>query len=259
MTDFRRVHGPMGPVAMRVDYDQIARRYDDHRGGGGPYMDRLQELAAECRAGRVLELGAGTGNNTQAFLGEFPCSLVALERSAGMLSQGRAKGLPVHWLRASADAIPLADASVSFVFGVYILHHLSDLAGVFRECARVMGHGYTAFVTASTSFIQRHPMNRYFPSFAQVDMARFQPVESIEEAFRMNGFIETAAEYFMDKPRPIDEAYVERVAGKFISTYDLLPEGEFEAGLARLRADVAVTGQLDIPIVWESAIVWGRR
>lgn len=243
---------------MRVDYDRIARYYDDHRGGGGPYMARLLELAAACRAERVLELGAGTGNNTQAFLNDYPCSLVALERSAGMLAQGRVKGLPAFWLHASADAIPLADASAPFVFGVYILHHLPDLAGVFRECARVIGRGYAAFVTASTSFIQRHPMNRYFPSFAKVDTARFQPVEYVEEAFRQNGFSETATDHFVDAPRPIDRDYVERVAGKFISTYDLLPEGEFEAGLARLRADIAGAGQLDIPIVWESAVVWGR-
>ena len=243
---------------MRVDYDRIARYYDDYRGGGGPYMPRLRELAAACRAGCVLELGAGTGNNTQAFLREYACPLVALERSAGMLAQGRTKGLPALWLHASAEAIPLADASVPFVFGVYILHHLPDLAVVFRECARVIGRGYAAFVTASTSFICRHPMNRYFPSFAKVDTARFQPLESVEEALRMSGFVETAAEHFVDRPRPIDQAYVDRVAGKFISTYDLLPEGEFEAGLARLRADVAYTGQLDIPIVWESSVVWGR-
>lgn len=243
---------------MRVDYDKLAQRYDEHRRGGGPYLARLLELAAACRAKCVLELGAGTGNNTQAFLDEYPCCMLALERSAGMLAQGHAKGLRAQWLHASADAIPLADGCAPFVFGVYILHHLSDLVRVFRECARVIGCGYAAFVTASTPFIERHPMNRYFPSFARVDKARFQSIDTVGDALRQSGFAEVATDHFVDAPRPIDRAYVERVAGKFISTYDLLPEGEFEAGLERLRADIAATGRLDTAMVWESSLVWGR-
>ncbi|MCX5759521.1 MAG: hypothetical protein NTU83_13655, partial [Candidatus Hydrogenedentes bacterium] len=80
----------------------------------------------------------------------------------------------------------------------------------------------------------------------------------VEDALRQSGFIETATEHFVDAPRPIDRAYVERVAGKFISTYDLLPPDEFAAGLERLRADITTTGRLDTPMIWESTVVWGH-
>lgn len=247
-----------GAMHMLVDYDRISERYDAHRRGGGPYLAKLVELARACRAERVLELGAGTGNNTAAFLDAYRCPMYALEHSAGMLARGRAKGLAAEWVRASAEAIPLAGGSVPFVFGVYILHHLGDPARMFRECARVIGQGCVAFVTASTSFIERHPMNRYFPSFAAVDNARFQPVDVLETALRQNGFAEAGSVHFADAPRPIDRAYVDRVAGKFISTLDLLPPGEYEAGLARLRTDVEQNGSLATPMVWESVVVWGR-
>jgi SAM-dependent methyltransferase len=242
---------------MKVDYDRISGKYDDHRGGGGPYLGKLAALTAECPDGPVLEIGAGTGNNTQAFQSVRLSTLVALELSTGMIARARLKGVPAHWVQGSAVRLPFVDGSFSFVFGVYVLHHLGDLVPVFSECARVLRAGSAAFVTASTDFIERHPMNRYFPSFAVIDKVRFQSLDQVREAFLRAGFRRIGRQTFVDAPRPIGKEYVERVANKFISTYDLIPAREFEAGLERLRADVAQTGYLEVPIVWESVVVRG--
>jgi len=242
---------------MNIDYDRIAARYDRHRGGGGPYLKRLVALAEVSRARRVLEIGPGTGNNTAAFCETYSCEVVGLEPSRGMLAHARSKGIPARWVRGSASAMPLASGSVDFVFSVYVLHHLTDLDVPFRECARVLKDGYAAFVTAPTDFIDRHPMNRYFPSFARIDRARFQPVEDVVNALVRAGFAQVETERFVDTPRPIDRAYADRVANKFISTYDLIPPDEFAAGIKRLYADIEARGRLDEPIVWESVVVWG--
>jgi len=244
---------------MRIDYDRISTRYDNHRRGGGPYLRKLVELAMACDARRVLEIGAGTGLNTQAFLSAHPCQLVALEPSSGMLRKAREKAIPAHWLQGSGLSLPLSEGGISFVFGVYVLHHLSELDKLFHECARVLQDGCAAFVTASADFIQRHPMNHYFPSFAEVDKTRFQPIPAIEEGFRRAGFSEVGLEQFVDAPRPIDSAYVDRVANRFISTYDLIPPDEFEEGVRRLRADVAQTGRLDVDMEWESVAIWAWK
>ena len=244
---------------MRVNYDSVAPTYDEHRGARGPAFDTrtLAELARECEARTVLELGAGTGGKTSGFLAEYPCRIIGLDLSAGMLAKARAKGLGADWIQGSAAHIPLADASVDFVFGVYVLHHLDGLDAPFRECARVLGKGRAVFITAPTDFIERHPMNAYFPSFAKVDLARFQSSEAIREALRRAGFRDICAKRMVAAPRPIDRAFVERVANKFISTYLLIPEDEFTAGLARLRADVREKGRLNVPLVWEALTVWG--
>lgn len=242
---------------MRVDYDKVAPNYDNHRQGGGPYLDRLVALAREACAGPVLEVGAGTGNNTRAFLEALPCPLTALEPSAGMLAQGKAKDTDARWVRGSLQAAPIGAAAVRFVFGVYVLHHIPDLVGAFAECLRMLDRGCAAFITASEAFIERHPMNVYFPSFAAIDRARFQPISGIADAFRRAGFTRVESEPFVADPVPIGPAYVDKVAAKFISTYDLLPPEEYADGLARLRADVARRGTLDTPLAWESVAVWG--
>lgn len=244
---------------MKVDYDKLAHQYDSHRWGGGPYMRRLLSLAQAASSRHVLEVGSGTGNNTEAFLAAHPCNLIGLELSRGMIHRARDKGIVAAWIQGSTTDIPLAAHSVDFVFGVYVLHYVPDLRLAFGECKRVMRGGYAAFVTASHDFIGRHPMNRYFPSFAKLDQARFQPVEQILEAFADAGFADANAERFIDVPRPIGPEYVERVANKFISTYELLPPDEYEAGLRRLRADVEARGRLDVEMEWESTVVWARK
>jgi len=245
---------------MGFDYDKVAGRYDSYRWGGGPFLARLVELARECQAGHVLEVGPGTGNNTQAFLERYPCALTALELSSGMLDVGRAKVPEARWVQGDVQRIPLADAAVEYIFGVYVLHHLRGLLQAFQECTRILGPGgVAAFVTAPLGYIERHPMNAYFPSFSKADLQRFQSVDEIVESLRGAGFEQTRVEYLVAAPKPIDSYYVERVANKFISSFDLIPEDEFQAGLARLQADVAAKGKLDVAIEWESVVVWGLK
>lgn len=244
---------------MNINYDRISESYDRHRRGNGPFVSVLARLAQECSAHRVLELGPGTGNVTAAFLETHPAWLVGIEPSAGMLAKATAKGLPAAWARGTATAIPLAGASVDFLFACYVLHHIRDLAPAMRECARVLRPGgRAAFVTSSHDYIRRHPMNRYFPSFAAIDLQRFHSDDAIKTALETAGFDEIGAEH-VSEPRPIDRAYADRVAGRFISTYDLIPEQEFQEGLRRLYADLEATGRLDEDTGWEALIIWGHR
>jgi ubiquinone/menaquinone biosynthesis C-methylase UbiE len=242
---------------VKVDYDTVAQDYDKYRGGGGPFVSVLAALAEAGDAKRVLELGAGTGSKTASFLKAYPCELTALDLSMGMLSKAAGKGLNAHLAQGDAAYIPLGDNSFDFIFGCYMLHHVTNLDAVFRECARVLERGCAAFITASHEFIQGHPINAYFPSFAAIDSARFQTLECVHDTFLRSGFVSTGEKRLTAPPAPISQAYVDRIAGKFISTYALIPQDEFDEGLARLQADVTAKGELDQKIEWESVTVWG--
>jgi len=244
---------------MPVDYDVLAESYARFRHRGGPYIAPLVELAQLTCAERILELGAGTGNASAAFLEGHPCRLICVDRSLGMLRQGQRLGQLTAPIQADAAHVPLADGSVDLTLGVYMLHHVSDLAAVFRECARVLRRGCAAFVTASLDYIERHPMNRYFPSFARIDKARFQTEDDIRAAFHEASFVRLGTRRIEGPPRPITPDYVQAVSNRFISTLTLIPEEEFRAGLARLRADVETGGRLDSEAALESLVLWGWR
>lgn len=243
---------------MKVDYDKLAECYDRHRRGGGPYMPAVLEVARSANARHVLELAAGTGNNTAAFIEQYPARLVGLEISAGMLAKARQKGLPVRWVRACATQIPFAGASFDFIFGCYFLHYIHDLDTLFAECRRVLHEGAVAFITAPLRFIENHPMNAYFPSFARIDRARFQSEDTLADAMHAAGFVDVRTEIHANPPRPVDHEYAERVRNKMISTYELIPEDEFAAGIARLNADLEGKDALDMTVSWEALMVSAR-
>lgn len=251
----------MTSKANSFNYDLAAPAYDRHRQGRGPYFSALVALAAACPRGPVLEVGAGTGNNTAPFAEDTGRRMYALEPSAGMLAQGRAKVPGAAWGRGRIEALPYADAAFSMVYGTYMLHYVPDLAAAFAECRRVLKPGgVAAFVTVSHAFIGSHPMNAYFPSFAAVDCARFPDIPTIQSALAGANFIGGHAQATYSAPRVVDMAYWEKIANRFISTYALLPEDEFQAGLARLRDDIQRHGgQLPVSITREAVVVYGWK
>ena len=99
------------------------------------------------RAGRVLDLGCGTG----MFLEELSkrCELVVgVDASVKMLkvAQKRAKGVAL--VLADADSLPFADCSFDVVVSVTLLQNMPDPAATMRETARVLKRGGTAVVTS---------------------------------------------------------------------------------------------------------------
>ena len=244
---------------MEVDYDRIAAGYDVHRRSAGPYMAPIIELARRCAAQNILELGAGTGNCAAALLAAHPARMTALDRSAGMLRQARKKRLYMRMAQADATALPFGNRAFDFLLAVYLIHHVPALDELMSESYRVLDHGCAVFVTASHSFIVNHPMNRYFPSFSVVDLARFPHEDAVADAMRRAGFRDVTCAVVRGQPRPVDAVYVEQVAAKFISTYELIPPGEFSEGLARLRRDIEKDVVLNFTITLESVIIHGRR
>ena len=253
------MHSP-GGAKEPFDYNAIAEVYDAHRRGRGPFLPALVRLAGESKATRVLDLGCGTGNSAGAFLDAYPCALTGVDRAPRMLARARAKDVAsAHWVNADATGLPFADGSFDFAFGVLMLHLNLDIAPVLTECYRVLRGGRVAFVTAPQEFIRNHVLNCYFPSFAKIDLERFQSEEAVSEALRHAGFSEIQSELTKRDPEPVDAAYVDKVANHFITTLRLIPEDEFAAGLEALRADVARNGRLDEPMVWEAVVISGRK
>ena len=245
---------------MPVNYDTIAPDYDVFRRGGGPYLKQLVSLADKTPGRSFLEIGAGTGNNTRAMLEATTARITAVERSYGMIRQAAAKRVAAHWVQGDALALPVQSEIMDFLYSTYVLHHIKDLHEHFSECNRVLHvEGIAAFITVPQAFIHSHPMNQFFPSFAAIDSARFQPIPVVEAALRETGFRNVQSITTESPARPINQNYVDRIAQQFISTYALIPETEFREGLQRLQQEVSDKGQLDEPMVREATVVWGEK
>jgi ubiquinone/menaquinone biosynthesis C-methylase UbiE len=94
--------------------------------------------------GRVLEVGIGSGLNLP-FYGPSVASVIGLEPSPELLRMARSRAtaasVPVALLEASAEAVPLDDASIDTVVTTWTLCTIPDASAALAELKRVLRPG----------------------------------------------------------------------------------------------------------------------
>jgi ubiquinone/menaquinone biosynthesis C-methylase UbiE len=122
-------------------YDRWAKTYDID-------PNRTRELAAavlrqldlELAGHTVIEIGCGTGHNTQ-WLAERAGNVLALDFSEEMLRRAKARVCSPHVRFVQHDirsAWPLADASADLVIAMLVLEHIEQIEPIFAEADRVL-------------------------------------------------------------------------------------------------------------------------
>src|SRR5437879_4356233 len=99
-------------MPARHDYGSQAARYDLTRGASPSIVEPLMRILAGAPGRRALDVAGGTGNYAAALRGRGLRPTV-VDISAEMLVRARAKGLQA--VRAEAESLPVADASVDAV------------------------------------------------------------------------------------------------------------------------------------------------
>ena len=131
------------PVTITAtSYDAMAqafaaRWFDFH------LHEQVARFAERLRPGaRVLDLGCGPGRDV-AYLQELGFRAMGVDLSAGMLAEGRRRGVgPL--VRADMRLLPFADGSCDGLWCCASLLHIprTQVPTVLGECRRVLGHGY---------------------------------------------------------------------------------------------------------------------
>jgi ubiquinone/menaquinone biosynthesis C-methylase UbiE len=220
-----------------VDYARLAADYDAVRGSEA--LDReywfaaLSALGGLRRGDRILDLGAGTGRFARIAAEAGP--VVAADLSLDMLFRARGKG-PFSVVRADAEALPFRGDAFDLTLVVMVLHQLADFPRALREVARVSRRA--AIATSDMRTRTMGILDEAFPSLLRIDRARFPPIDRIVDTLHAAGFTQVAVQ---ERPyhRSLSVAEeLDRVRRKYISTFDLLPPGEFERGVAFLEQEL---------------------
>jgi SAM-dependent methyltransferase len=220
-----------------VDYSRVAADYDAIRGSA--HLDRTYWLPALVEAGslrpaeRILDLGAGTGRFS-ALVAEF-ARVVAADISLPMLAKAQPKG-GFAVVRADAASLPFPSDTFDAALLVMVVHQLPDYKLALREVARVSRRAVIA-----TSDMERRRLGvleEAFPSLRPIDLRRFPRISDLTATLMSAGFSDVTVDVRpLQRSWPVTEQ-LDRIRRKYISTFDLLPQGEFERGLEFLEREM---------------------
>jgi len=112
---------------------------------GSKPVRKQREKVVPLARGRVLEIGFGSGMNLAYYDGGRVERVWALEPSVEMWKRAdkavAATAIPVEVIEASAEEIPLAEASMDTVLTTFSLCTIPDVEAALREMRRVLKPG----------------------------------------------------------------------------------------------------------------------
>jgi ubiquinone/menaquinone biosynthesis C-methylase UbiE len=234
-------------------FNRMAGVYDARPAYPTELIEALAELAPEH--GRVGDLGAGIGHVALP-LAERGLDVVAIEPAQAMLERlgdlASTRGVPVRALHATAESLPLDDASLDLVLVADAVHFLdAELAA--REIARVLApRGALAIVTCELG------QTPYMQALAEIIFAsvprRLRNIEqNLVQIPTMSGVRFADARLFHDHT-PVDGDTLDRILRSISFIGPAMNPARFAAFRARVHA-------LPGPPVWSRTFTLraGRR
>ncbi|WP_439134533.1 malonyl-ACP O-methyltransferase BioC [Pseudomaricurvus sp.] len=136
------VHYAVDKRKVADSFGRAAEKYDSVAGLQRQIGHALLSHVEPDNRGAWLDLGCGTGYFTPHLV-ERCESVVGLDLSEGMLSHCRKThgAETIQWLCGDAEAIPLADESVSGVFSSLAIQWCANLPQLFSELKRILKPG----------------------------------------------------------------------------------------------------------------------
>jgi ubiquinone/menaquinone biosynthesis C-methylase UbiE len=205
-----------------------------------PYDANWREVAAalireaDLAGRRVLDIGCGTGR----FLAQLDevAKAWGVDRSPEMLEVARSRVGGAGLKLGSAEMLPFKDDWFERAT-MWLVAHLVDRPPAFAEAARVLEPGGRfAVATFDPSYFDSFWLNELFPSMERIDRERFPTADELTA--ELADFEEVRLIGISQRGALSREEALERIRGKHISTFDLIAEDEYEAGLARAERDL---------------------
>jgi SAM-dependent methyltransferase len=193
----------------------------------------------------VLDIGCGTGR----FLGQLAevAKAWGVDASPEMLDVARTRVSGAGLKLGSAEELPFKDRWFERAT-MWLVAHLLDRPRAFAEAHRVLApDGRFAVATFDPSYFDEFWLNELFPSMEAADRERFPTAPELEAELGSAGFDVRLLRLSQRGSLARADA-LERIRGKHISTFDLISEKEYEAGLE--RAERELPEQVDYRVEW---------
>lgn len=245
---------------MKINYSEISKTYDNHRSYSESHIGKLIEFADLKDRMKILDVGCGTGNLSAQIVESIEVKNIGIDRSFQMLQKAKNKALDV--ICADVDCgLPFNEYTFDAVIGSYFLHYIKEMESFIDDCFRILkDNGPLIFLTSSHYQIEQlHPViKEFFPSLIERDKKRFPDIPELDYYFKTAGFKNIRhGELIIDRI-PMDMSYLEKVKNRFVSTFYLLSESEFNRGVEKLEAFI-MNNKETVFREWRGTMICGEK
>jgi ubiquinone/menaquinone biosynthesis C-methylase UbiE len=226
---------------VKPDFNSRAADYERLRPVDDNWLEVFDVVVgeAELRGARVLDVGCGTGKFIRVLAGRGLARIWGIDPSPEMLAQAtrrvpRSVGLKL----AEAEQLPFKDAYFDAAI-LWTVVHLIERPLAFAELHRVLAPGgRIAIVTFTPEHFTSYWQNEFFPSIAEIDLARHPSPEELTVELQAAGFEPPRFVRLGQAAELSRELALERIRGRAISTFDLLDEDEIAAGTEKAEREL---------------------
>ena len=221
-------------------FGSLAARYDELR--AGPSEDAIETLVREgdLRGRRVLDVGCGTGRMAAALAERYGATVSGVDPSAEMLEVARdraSQGIAALEL-GTAESIPFPDGHFERAL-MQLVVHLVDRPRAFVELYRVLGPGGRVVIsTVNPDSVDRFWLSNLFPSYAAIDRRRFPAPELLSTELETAGFFAVRSTPLEERKVYEREQALRMLRGRFASSFELMSDDEYRAGLERAECEL---------------------
>ena len=189
---------------IRKAFSDAADRYDIlttlHKEIGRELVKKTVRLDAD----RILDVGCGTGyvaNKAKFFFPES--TIIGLDIAEGMLKKAQAlhEGVPLFWLQADAEALPLKAQAFELVLSNLAYQWVGQLPRAFSEAYRVLTPKGQLFMTMFGQRTCEELFNvlTHCASGKAVSFSRLPSIEQVKDALQQAGFDNASVDYELIK------------------------------------------------------------
>jgi ubiquinone/menaquinone biosynthesis C-methylase UbiE len=150
----------------------------------------------------------------------------------------------VEFRQLRGEALPIDDGAADMVFMSMVLHHLPDPSETARECRRILRPGGRVCLRNGTRDVEI-PQNRFFPGMPQLVEQTLPSNAAVRSLFEGAGFNTRAHDLITQRVAAHWQEFADKRTLRADSLLVRIPDADFEAGIAALRAYAATRPPLE--------------
>lgn len=211
-------------------------------------------------AGRVvLDVGCGTGLIAAELAERHGSTVVGVDPSPEMLEVARGRsGARARFEPGRAEELAFADETFERAVMVSVVHHV-DRPQAFAQVRRVLEPGGRFVISnADPDGFSEMWVMRWFPELIPRELARFPRADELAHELGAAGFEAVQIEGASVERRLTRDQALAKIRGKHLSSFDLLSEDEYRAGLERAERELSDPVDYTLRSLFAAAVRPGR-